>query len=313
MIGKLEKVDIRKVWPIEPDFTRWLEQNPELISDALDIPLVSMLREQSAGDFFVDLFGETDSGERLIVENQFGRSNHDHLGKVLTYLSAFEAKTAVWIVEDARPEHVKALAWLNDTSNCYFYLVQVQVVQIGDSLPAPQLILIVGPSAEKAKVTKIGKDLDDRERLALSFWTSLIEKLRQRGISLHSNLAPSRGDFISTGSGYSGLGFGYVIGNENARVELYIDRGSLEENRSIFNKLKQYQTEIDSQFEAGGIGALQWSPLEGKRAKRIDWRTNTGGLKKIENWDTLQEELINAMTLLAKTLNPYIEKLKNGK
>ncbi len=123
LIGRLEKVDIRRVWPTEPEFTKWLEQNPDLLGETLGIPIGSLTREQSAGDFYVDLLGEDGSGRKLVVENQFGRSDHDHLGKVLTYLAAFEASAAVWVVETPRAEHVRAFTWLNDSSSASFYLL----------------------------------------------------------------------------------------------------------------------------------------------------------------------------------------------
>ncbi len=76
---------------------------------------------------------EDDSGNLVIIENQLERSNHDHLGKLITYLTALEAKVAIWIVREPRPEHVKAVAWLNETSSAAFYLVKVEAIQIGES------------------------------------------------------------------------------------------------------------------------------------------------------------------------------------
>jgi hypothetical protein len=82
------------------------------------------------------------------IENQLERSNHDHLGKLLTYLAAYEASTAIWIVAEPRAEHVKAVAWLNDSSQANVYLLKVEAVRIGDSTPAPLLTKLVGPSPE---------------------------------------------------------------------------------------------------------------------------------------------------------------------
>ena len=114
-IGKIERVPLRQVWRHEAlDFTTWLEQNIDALSEVLDLSLSSAEREQSAGDFSVDIVAEDGSGNTVIIENQLEQSDHDHLGKLVTYVSMLEAKAAIWIVAAPRPEHVRAVAWLND-------------------------------------------------------------------------------------------------------------------------------------------------------------------------------------------------------
>ncbi len=121
MISKLERVKLREVWKNEAsDFTRWLEENIDILNEVLDITLSNPEREQAAGSFSVDLVAEDQSGNTVIIENQLEKSDHDHLGKVITYLTAFDAKAAVWIVAKPRPEHVKAIAWLNEASSGSF-------------------------------------------------------------------------------------------------------------------------------------------------------------------------------------------------
>ncbi len=100
-IGKLQRVPLREVWPHEAlDFTRWLHENIEILSEAIGVNLSSIEREQSAGDFHVDILAEDESGNPVIIENQLEKSDHDHLGKLITYLTALDAKTAIWIVSD---------------------------------------------------------------------------------------------------------------------------------------------------------------------------------------------------------------------
>lgn len=97
MIGKIERVPLREVWRHEAlDFTTWLEGNVDVLNDVLDITLSGPEREQSAGSFSVDLVAEDESGNPVIIENQFGKSDHDHLGKLITYLTAIDAKAAIW-------------------------------------------------------------------------------------------------------------------------------------------------------------------------------------------------------------------------
>ena len=87
MIGSLRRVALREVWPHEAlDFTPWLEENIDELNNVIDLSLSVVEREQSAGDFSVDLVAEDESGNPVIIENQLERSNHDHLGKLITYL-----------------------------------------------------------------------------------------------------------------------------------------------------------------------------------------------------------------------------------
>lgn len=127
MIGKIERVPLREVWRHEArDFTAWLQENLDVLNDLLDFTLVSAEREQSTGNFNVDLVAEDKGGNTVIIENQLAKSDHDHLGKVITYLAAVETKRAIWIVADPRPEHVGAITWLNESSSASFYLVKVE-------------------------------------------------------------------------------------------------------------------------------------------------------------------------------------------
>ena len=159
MIGRLERVPLREVWMHEAhDFTQWLELNIDVLNDALDLEIVNVDREQAAGKFSIDLVAEDIHGRQLIIENQLEKSDHDHLGKLITYLTALGAKGAIWIVKDPRPEHLAAVQWLNQALDTDFYMVKVEAVKILDSAPAPLFTLIVGPSREAKEVGQTRKD-----------------------------------------------------------------------------------------------------------------------------------------------------------
>ncbi|MCR5765664.1 MAG: hypothetical protein K6G09_06785, partial [Treponema sp.] len=155
MIGKIEKVPLRDIWKHEAnDFTKWLQNNIDVLSEVINLPLTNVEREQTTGNFYVDLTAEDNSGKTVIIENQLEKSNHDHLGKTITYLSSMDAATAIWIVSEPRPEHVSAINWLNESTAANFYLLKIEGVKIGNSDPAPLLTLIVGPSEETENVGK---------------------------------------------------------------------------------------------------------------------------------------------------------------
>jgi hypothetical protein len=130
MIGRLQRVPLREVWKHEAhDFTQWLEQNIDVLNDVLDFTLVNVEREKKTeSTFSVDLVAESEDGATVIIENQLEKSNHDHLGKLITYLTAMQAKAAIWIVSEPRPEHVAAIAWLNEVAGADFYLLKIEAV-----------------------------------------------------------------------------------------------------------------------------------------------------------------------------------------
>lgn len=264
-IGRLERLPLREVWKHEEyDFTSWLQENIDILNDIIDISVSNVAREQAAGSFSVDLVGEDENGAAVVIENQLERSNHDHLGKLLTYLTAFEAKSAIWIVSDPRPEHIAIIAWLNQSTSASFYLIKVEAVRIGVSEPAPLLTRIVGPSAESRAVGNTKKDLAENQTLRQKFWTQLIERAKAR-THLHASLSPSTDQWISTGAGRTGLALNYFLRTNDARVELYIDRQDAVVNKVVFDQLKASMESIEAVFGE----SLEWERLDNKRASRI--------------------------------------------
>ena len=175
-IGKLQRVHLREVWRHEAyDFTQWLQENIDVLNESLDLELVSAEREQAAGSFSIDIVAESSDGDTYVIENQLEKSNHDHLGKVITYLTSMKARGAIWIVSEPRQEHVNAMAWLNEASSVEFYLVKVEAVRIGDSPAAPLLTLIVGPSAEAKEAGRAKQELAERYGIRKQWWSQLIQ------------------------------------------------------------------------------------------------------------------------------------------
>ena len=146
---------IRDIWPDEADFTTWLEKRIGVLNDATNLSLSNVKQEQTIGDLRIDLVAKDESGNLVIIENQLEKSDHNHLGQVIAYLIAKEAKTAIWIVTDARPVHIAAISWLNESSSASFYLIKIEdPVPIRNSLPEPSLTVIVDPSGVRWKPNK---------------------------------------------------------------------------------------------------------------------------------------------------------------
>ncbi len=305
MIGKMEKVDLREVWKNEArDFTSWLFDNIDILGDELNINVTPIEKEKNVGSFSADILAESEEGDPILIENQLQKTDHDHLGKLLTYVSNLEAKKAIWISKEPRSEHERAIEWLNElTSDVDFYLVKIEAYKIGDSDPAPKFTVIAGPTESGKVVGSEKKELAERHKKRLDFWQSLLEKSKVK-TSLFSNITSSISSFISTGAGKSGLSYDYNITYKHGTVELYIDRGKEleEENKKIFDKFYEHKDEIEKIFG----GKLNWQRLDNRRASRICKLYNNVGLNEKEKWDKLQNEMIDDMIKLEKAFKKYI-------
>lgn len=306
-IGKIRRVALREVWAHEAlDFTSWLEQNVDVLNDVLDINLENVERERAAGSFSVDLVAEDDAGNPVVIENQLEKSNHDHLGKLITYLAAMEAKTAIWIVSEPRPEHTRAIGWLNESS-ADFYLLKVEAIKIRDSPAAPLLTLIVGPSEETRQVGATKKEFGERYELRLHWWDQLLKRAKAK-TRLHATISAGRYSWVGTGAGKRGLTFNYVTRQHETMAELYVDRGQgcEQENLEILEALRAHQVEIERSFEA----PLSWQELEGKRACRVRAPVIEGGYRDHEDrWPEIHDQVIDQMIRLEAALRSYVADL----
>jgi len=308
MVERLKRVPLREVWKHEAlDFTPWLEQNADVLTETLGFEINSVEREKQVGDFSVDVVAEDESGELVVIENQLERSDHDHLGKLITYLSVVGARTGVWIVSEPRPEHVRAVSWLNESSAADFYLVKAEAVAIGDSQPAPLLTLIVAPSEEIRIGGQKKEELAGRHALRYRFWEGLLLRAKER-THLFTGISPGKDNWIGTGAGMSGLAFNFVVRQHSAHVELYIDRGkgAEEENKRIFSALEHSKESVNDSFGE----PLSWERLEGRRASRIAKRLDVGGYSSAEaDWPSIQDAMIEAMVRLESALRPHMDRV----
>lgn len=175
-LGKIERVmDLREVWKHEAkDFSTWLaeEENLQLLSDSIGIDIVSEELESSVGNFSVDILAiDQSTGRKVIIENQLEDTNHDHLGKIITYASGKDAKVIIWIVKRARDEHRQAIEWLNQHTDeeLGFFLLEIELWKIGNSEPAPKFNVVVRPN-DWAKIEKKKEGLSETKKLQLEFW-----------------------------------------------------------------------------------------------------------------------------------------------
>ena len=207
-LGKLTRItNLRSVWANEAqDFTTWLSKDENLaeLGKSIGIDMHCEERESSVGSFSVDIFAsENDTGRKIIIENQLEETNHDHLGKLITYASGKDAEVVIWIVKKARDEHRQAVEWLNRhiDETIGFFLIEIELWQIGESLKAPRFNIVERPNdwAKEMKSTN-----NDTERMRLEFWQEFTNVAQQdirmiNNLTIHSASKRNRYDWSFLG------------------------------------------------------------------------------------------------------------------
>ncbi len=307
MIGKIQRVDIREVWKHEAhDFTCWLEENIDVISDQIGVALSNVEREKGAGDFSVDLVAVDATGATVIIENQLAKSDHDHLGKVITYLVAMEAKTAIWITPDPRPEHIAAVSWLNESTPASFYLFKLEAVRINESIPAPLLTRIVGPTVEGRAIGAQKLEMAGRDARLYEFWTRFLDFAGPK-LKLFADASPTTSNTIYTNAGAKGGIYAITSSKNGVNVDLHIDGGNEDRNRAIFQQLLARKDEIDQAYG----DPHYWDEMENRRASRIRSTITSGGYAIDEaEWPALFAEMVDRMNRMEKALDPFVRSLK---
>lgn len=276
-LGRLERVDLRKVWQDEAGhFSPWLArpENLSLLGQELGITLELEATERDVGPFRADLLcKDADTDRWVIIENQLERTDHSHLGQLLTYAAGLEASTIVWLSPRFTEEHRAALDWLNEITHeaISFFGVQIELWQIGSSPPAPKFNIVCKPNdwtkAVQEGANKVG--LSPKRQLQLEFWSAF-----RNSLNGHPTLRctkPSAGHSMSHPLGRAGFRFSSVASFWDAetntfqgilRAELVIDN---EHSRYFFEKLGAERPEIERQFG----GPLVWNSAPDVRMARI--------------------------------------------
>jgi hypothetical protein len=242
-----------------------------------------------------------------VIENQLEPTDHDHLGKILVYLTNLDARTAIWITSDPRPEHVRSVQWLNEVSpkDVAFYLVRVSAYKIGSSDAAPHFTIAVRPSPPGKEIGRSKKELTEVNTLRLEFWKGLLAKAKEKGLALHANCAPSKGPFVGAYAPESDLfRFVYELADEKEGYVSLVLAGKKPTNKKVFDRLLRKRSQIEAAFGQ----PLTWERRDRDVKSWVFCTVNKGGLRDAQSrWPEIQEELVDAMARLYKGFKPYID------
>ncbi len=271
-LGKLEHVDPRTIWAHEAHtFTPWLLANGDRLAEALGIDLDLEAAEHAVGGFSLDLVGKDITNDAvLIVENQLATTDHSHLGQVLTYAAGTSASTIVWIATSFREEHRQALDWLNENTGeqTHFFGIELQVVRIGQSEPAPLFNVVVQPNDWQKQVraaTQPGA-MSAKGALYLRFWTRFLERVHVAYPSWTKSTSAGTNNWFEMKSPIRGCRISSSFAqHDRLRHELYIDSGDAERNTQLYEFYLGHQEQLEVSYGR----KLEWEELPTKKACRI--------------------------------------------
>lgn len=316
MFGELKKVPLRDIWPREAsDFTPWIAQNLEELGKALGMDLELTETEADVGDFALDVLAkDLGTAHTVIIENQLTQTDHDHLGKLLTYAAGFDASTIIWISESIREEHRQAIDWLNQRTDgeTLFFGVVVGLIKIDESRPAFTFSLAASPNEwQKNRSRTAGAAVSSKGEKYRAYFQSLIDELRER-YSFTAAKAGQPQNWYTFASGTRGVSYGanFTSGGK-ARAELYIDLEDFEKNKYVFDELEREKSTIESMFDE----PVSWERLDDKRASRLAFYCDAAisdsdsDLEQIHAWHI--EKLLQIKEHLGPKVSPIATHANN--
>ena len=315
-LGRLERVtDLREIWKTEAThFTPWLarEENLSLLADAIGLDLELEAQEKDVGPFRADILcRETANSSWVLIENQLERTDHNHLGQLLTYAAGLNAVTIVWIAERFTDEHQATLEWLNEITgdNISFFGLEVELWRIGSSPIAPKFNIVAKPNiATKGKAgTKVSSELTPAKALQLEFWTAFREYVTE-----HSSVVRAQKPLAQHW-------MNFAIGTARAHVYAFVDTRAKRigarlqihdrpDRLAFFNLLQADKAALEQEF---GV-KLDWEECRDKKSSYISIRKNSADPHKKADWPRQQEWLLKTLESYKKVFGERIKTMDPG-
>lgn len=311
-LGTLEEVPLREIWPHEAhNFTNWLaqEENIELLSNELNIDIEVIDTEVPAGKYRLDILARSSDDETIVIENQLEHTNHDHLGKIITYASGLGATTIIWIVEDVEEEHRQAVNWLNehldDTIN--IFLCKLRLFRIGDSPAAPKFQVICEPNNWSKAVKKVNNNNDsEMDMIKLEYWTKIAEYIREHPEINLKERKPLKLNYYNIKLSNVKKSLAHLSLKINTQKKHILTQIWIKNNNELFEYLFTNKETIEEElgFE------LFWRNKENNKSSTIGIRRNIDSIKK-DNWDEYIKWHIDMGEKFNKVFAPIIKEFEN--
>ena len=305
-IGKLTEVDVRDLWKHEQyDFSNWLakEENINLLDDEIGLTLMDINKEVYIGSYRCDLVAKDETtGQIVIIENQLEATNHDHLGKIITYAAGLDAKTIIWIVKEAREEHKAAIEWLNNNSSeeIGFFLIELHAYKINDSLSAPMFKVVEKPNnfTKTSKQNYSDKELNRSQNERLMFWEEFNTVIVAKGkpFSVRKPTTDHWYD-VAIGTCEAHLAINLVNKENKIVLELYIL-----DNKKLFDHLYEDKEKIENTLQMN----FSWERLDGKKASRIKHDVLGLDFSDHSNYPQLMDECIEKILKMRDVFKKYL-------
>jgi hypothetical protein len=306
-LGKLVKVNLRDIWKDESgEFTPWLaeEKNIKELGDTISIELEVESQEEKVGPFRADILcKDTANSQWVLIENQLERTDHTHLGQLLTYAAGLEAVTIIWIAETFSDEHRAALDWLNEKTEegINFFGLEIELYRIGDSPIAPKFNIVCKPNewSRTVRTSAANRELTDTQKFQFEYWTAF-KKYMDENRSIIRCQSPYPQNFANFAIGRSDFGLCARIIKTEIGVLLYI----VGPNRIAFYKLieEKYKNQIESEINY----ELIWRTRPKQNIIETSRKADT--LDK-DKWIEQHQWLKETLEKFHKVLSPIIKKL----
>lgn len=310
-IGKLKKVELRKLWKGEAsDFTPWLakEENIESLSEIIGIELEVISEEKSVGPFKADILCKSTIDDTyVLVENQLEKTDHSHLGQLMTYAAGLEAVTIVWISKRFTEEHRAALDWLNRITDeeIRFFGIEVEAYQIGDSDPAPMFQMVSKPNDWTKAIhrSKGQRDLTEAKTTNLEYWTAMRDYFESQGTKIKSQ-KPSPQHWTNYAIGRSNFHMAAVhsVRDKFIRVEFIINGNDSKEKFDILSN--KYEQESYSYIDPN----LIWDKLEDRKGSWVYLQKDVDVNNK-SDWHNQFQWIMKNLEKMDKFFRPKIKAL----
>ena len=310
-LERLIKVPLRDFWEGEAsDFTPWLadEENIELLGETIGIELEVEAQERSVGPFRADILcKDTVTDSWVLIENQLERTNHTHLGQLLTYAAGLDAVTVVWIAERFTEEHRAALDWLNEITDegFSFFGLEIELWRIGNSPMAPKFNMVSHPNDWTKTVAKISptKELTSTNQLYLEYWTALRDCLEERNGVIRP-VKPLPQSWLSFAVGRSGF---HLTAIARARGKSICVRLVLNDQDadSYFYLLEKNKVDIEKEI----CIELEWKENPGRKEKHIIHSLYETDPEDRQDWDRQHQWLCEQLEIFHRVFSSRIKAL----